>query len=473
MSYPSDPADLFAHLVGELDPRGFDRVETLAWVRDERARDIADILEEAALDKDGISSESIEELFDVVDEDDYAPRVFAVLLGLDRALMYANPYFGSFDQGALTTVALRYALTGKLNTDSTSGVLLPRCAFPGRRSYTPNSLNDAFQSVMWVPAGDWDRTDQVRIPTRNDLTRRERERGVQVVCVPVLVDADELRWAVDSRNGARFYAIGPGPDATLKGRVRELLAALDASGAEIALLPELSLDQELLQEWREALDARAPESGELKWLIIGTGNVGPEGKRVNRCVVLDRVTGETVLEQDKIYPFTLTEEQLEDWRLKEFLGDSAVEEDIASGRRVRVAESRVGRLVVLICEDLARLMDLGLALRSQGISHVFSPVFSKETLPHHWEHDMAMQYANEAGAAVIIANSLVVARRMSEEGPWRTALAHSPTTTQSRTSAYWAQLSFFEMLPGDFLPLEMDAARPREDDDVDREDPHA
>jgi hypothetical protein len=43
----------------------------------------------------------------------------------------------------------------------------------------------------------------------------------------------------------------------------------------------------------------------------------------------------------------------------------------------------------------------GPTLRTHGISHVFSPVLSKETKLHYWEHVKAKKYATEAGYAVV------------------------------------------------------------------------
>lgn len=464
MPLPSDPADLFAHLVVGFDT-DFNRHEVFGWMSNDRVSDIASLLEGAALDEGGISPERVEELLDVADPDDYSRQVFAVLLGLDRALLYANPYVGHRDQSELTTVALRYAATGALNSDPTLGVLLPRCAYPARQQFTPNSLNDAFMSVVWVPRSEWSRVDHRRIRPRNDLTRRERESGFVLVCVPFIDDADDFDWSVQERDGGRFFRVALRDGTPVAERIRLLLDELDLEGSTIAVLPELALTDTLLDEWQQALSDRPPPGeSRLKWLVVGSGDTTEGTRPVNRCVVLDRVTGEIVLTQDKISPFTLTEEQLGEWKLGGFLGAEAVEEDIESGRRVTVFESGLGRMVVLICEDLARLFDLGPALRSHGVSHIFAPVFSKETKPHHWEHAKAKEYATEAGALVVISNSLVVPRLMEEHGPWGTSLVHSPVTTQLRRSENWNDQGRYEIVAGDPVPRSGDSTVTREDD---------
>jgi predicted amidohydrolase len=318
-----------------------------------------------------------------------------------------------------------------------------------------------------VPPHEWQRADHCRAPARNDFTRREREAGLSIVCVPAITDAQELEWDAYDRGGERFFRTRLSESSRMRDHVRRLLDDLDLSGAMIALLPELALDTALLNEWKEAVldGAYPPSESQLKWIVAGTGDVSGGDRPVNRCVVLDRITGEEVLTQDKIFPFVLTNAQLDEWKLADLLGEADIEEDIDPGQRIAVLESRLGRVVVLICEDLARLVDLGSALRAHGISHVFSPVFSNETKPHHWEHVKAKEYVNEVGALVVVANSLVVSKRMTPAGPWGTALVHSPATTQLRATENWNDRATFQIVAGDPVPLHGDYSFAREDDD--------
>jgi predicted amidohydrolase len=466
-SFFADPADLFVQLVSELQA-DFDSHEAYSWMDDPTVSDIADLLERAALREGRIEPDSVEELFEAIDEDDYPKRLFSILLGLDRALLHANPFLGSFDQGALTSTAIRYAQTGRFNTNLDDGALLPKAAIPGRRQHTPNTLNDAFAAVVWVPPAEWHLVDHRRLRRVNDLTRVERQGEFDVACAPMLAATTDLRWERVTKGGKPFYRIGVADPAEISARQVELLASLDASGAVIAVLPELAIRAEVLDTWLE-LVREIPPVGEsrLKWLVAGSGNTIDSDPPVNRCVLIDRVTGEVVLEQDKQYPFTLTREQLEEWNLGELLGTDDIEEDIRPLMPICVYESAIGRIVVLICEDLARLADLAPRLRSHGISHVLAPVFSKETKPHHWEHVKAKEYAAEAGALVIIANSLVIPRLMDDgTGPWGTAAIHSPAATQFRSAYQWNDIAFFRVGFGDPVPLAAgEATVERHDDD--------
>jgi predicted amidohydrolase len=464
-TFPEDPADLFAHLVEWLDLDLDDLNETLGWMSDESVQDIADILEEAALNNGFISSDATADLLDVPDEEDRPKRVLSILIGLDRALLYANPYYGSFDQGALTNVAVRYIRTGVLNSDTSRGALLPRASFPGRQQVTPNTLNDVFISVAWVPRKVWRRTAHLRIPKRNDLTRLDRA-SVDIACVPMVDDADDLDWKVETEDGERFYRIAVREESDVPDRIPRLLSEVDLSGATIAVLPELVLNPRVMSSWLRAVaEASPPSESNLKWIFIGSGNVTGQEPPVNRCVLIDRVTVEIVFSQDKMYPFTLTTEQLSEWNLADRLGTEAAEEALVRGRQIVVAESGLGRVAILVCEDLARIMDVGPPLRGHGVSHLFSPIFSKEVRPHYWEHQKAKEYATETGALVVASNSLVIARLADPVGPWGSSIAHSPNFTRIARAERWSDISMFHILGTD--PVSSFAApEDRADDDV-------
>jgi predicted amidohydrolase len=209
-----------------------------------------------------------------------------------------------------------------------------------------------------------------------------------------------------------------------------VLDALDTSGASIGLMPELTLEAGLLDFWIELVRDRPAPSSQLKWLLVGTGPTTADDPPINEAVIIDRVTGDIILRQRKVFRFTLTAAQLDEWALDDLLGAEPITEDLTAGESISVIESAIGRIAILVCEDLARVMDFGPGLRALGISHVFAPVFSKETKPHHWEHAKAKEYATETGAEVTVVNSLVVPRQMGESGSTICFLVHSPDRTR-------------------------------------------
>jgi len=426
-----DPADLFSQLYVRLDDRLFDTAYVFEWMEKDAVRDIAELIEERVVVDGNVSAASVQDLLDQADEDEIQERTFAILLGLDRALAYANPFLATHDQAGLLSLAVRYAATGFFNTPATAtcGALVPRCAWPESSETFPNRLPDVFSSVVQIPPEAMEELDYRRIPARHDCTPLSRDGPFGFVAL--LDSTEELAWHACERHEHRFYRIGVKDTPALRRRIDSILTSLDQSGVTLGLIPELTLNRDLLEYWRGLVVSRpAPPNSRLKWVLVGSGALTDDDPPVNEAAIIDRVTGEVVLSQRKRHRFTLTPEQLRDWGLVELLGSESITEDLTPASSLTVIESNVGRITILVCEDLAQLMELGPWIRDIGVSHIFSPVFSKETLPHHWEHVKAKEYANEVGSVVAVVNSLVVARSMGEDGRVGCFLLHAPHYTR-------------------------------------------
>jgi predicted amidohydrolase len=87
------------------------------------------------------------------------------------------------------------------------------------------------------------------------------------------------------------------------------------------------------------------------------------------------------------------------------------------------------RIAILICEDLAKLLDIAPVVRDLGVSHVLTPVFSRPLQEHRWEQSAAAVHARETGTAVIVSNSLVMSRILARKGG--TALVLAPDSGQA------------------------------------------
>jgi predicted amidohydrolase len=432
--FSSDPADLFTQLYDILDARlGGEPLQpgvALEWLTDELSQEVASWIEGSTVVDGSLESEGIEDSINQVDDPDEPEeglkRVFAILCGLDRAFAHINPHTATYDQGALRPLAVRYAERGRFNSPATRGALLPRYAFPGRETVVPESLVESFVNVVRVPPRAWAMARHATIPNRSDFGRLERQRGIRVGCVPAVQELGEVQLELVENVDRRFYAAHARLE-TVGSRAAEILDKLDASGAAIGVLPELALTDEILEVWKDVAVQRSPErTSRLKWLFIGTGSVGGDSPPANRGVLIDRRTGETLLEQDKMFPFTLDKSQLTAWGLERVLGEEPCGEFITRGRRLSISECGLGRLAIFICEDLARIASIGGGVLAHGVSFALAPVFSAEIQEHYWEHAHAKDYASQVGTQVVVANSLVIARAMGLTGKVGTALAHGP-----------------------------------------------
>lgn len=145
-------------------------------------------------------------------------------------------------------------------------------------------------------------------------------------------------------------------------------------------------------------------------------------------MLIHRQTGDAILTQDKRDRFNLRPDHVAAYQLRHRLPDDEVYvEDILPGGQLSVCESAVGRLCVLVCEDLDRLVQDGELLRSVGVSLVLVPIFSQEIIEGNWETSKASDLARQVGSTVVVANSLAIARAREAIGlvgpDWMTSFA--------------------------------------------------
>ena len=400
----TDAADLFCQIFDEFEAEALDPHEVNEWMTDPQVMDISSFTEGQVLETGTLDEDSVRDGVEAADDADR--RRFAYLQGIDNALLHAHPQTASHDTGGLNAIATRYTRSGKFNTDGAPGALLPRFAFPNDDDeLAVERLADAMTSVVRVPPEQWGRTEHTVIGSRSDFSRLSRERGVVFGCVPFLDELDELEWEQRRIGDTIVFRSRIIASDEVRGRIQSVLSALDRAGAMVGVIPEMCLSDEILAWWQAAIAAQPPpRDSRLRWIFIGTGPIGDADPPPNTGYLLDRLTGEILMKQDKLHPFHIAPEQIEAWGLAEYLGSSTTRtrEDIARGESVAVAESALGRICVLICEDLARTMELGPPLRDHGLSLAICPVFSDVIQLHHWEHNKAKDYADQVGTQVLV-----------------------------------------------------------------------
>lgn len=432
----TDAADLFCRIFDEFESPRLDPYEVDEWMTDQQVIDISSLTEAQVVETGTLDGDEVGANIEMAAEDPDRRR-FAYLQGIDNALLHAHPHTASHDTAGLVEIAARYAHTGKLSSDAIDGALLPRFSFPADNDdLAVEDLADAMAAVVRVPAEAWQTTSHTKIPTRSDFNRLDRENGIVYGCVPFAEELDEFEWDLRQVGGAApsYFRTVLIASADVRQRVARVLGLLDRSGAMVGVIPEACLSAELLTLWREAIaGSPLPRESKLRWIFAGTGPLDDGDPPANTGVLLDRYTGEVLMTQDKLAPFVLLEDQIERWGLADYVGTTRVREDIRRGESVMVAESALGRLSILICEDLARTMDVGPPLKSHGLSHLISPVFSDTLRPHHWEHNKAKDYADQVGSQVVVANSRAVGFGKGEE-TFGTALAHSPHGSELGTT---------------------------------------
>jgi predicted amidohydrolase len=417
---PEHPGDLFATIYDSLPDSAFAEREAETWpgrpeVRRISKRVVTHILNHGVADPNAAQ--------EAIDKHGDAGR-YAVLWGLDRALDYASPYSSLHESEKLHWLVADYPLTNRVDSGAIPGAVLFRCSYPGGPRNLPRK--DTVFSLVRVPEDVWEHINLVRIPEESDVVLTPSDHGpvrVVIACVPVADEHDMEVQPVSTAAGPAYRLVLHDTEA-LRDRVQVVVNKLDQSGADIAVVPEGCLSDGLLKHWKDVLLSTAPPpDSRLSWLVVGTGPVGVGEPPFNRAVVLDR-DGEELTVQDKEFDFTLDEEQAHRWGLHHLVGAGARFEDIQLGQERQMLESRVGRVSVLICEDLSRGIDVGEHVRACGASHALVPVFSGGL---GWSIGAATNFARETGAWTVVSNSLVV--RLGND--WdRTCIAVGPGDDQ-------------------------------------------
>jgi predicted amidohydrolase len=419
-----DYADLFCALFDGLPDAEF-RSGGEGWMADSAVREIARDIERTAVAGALAESELLGRIGSETAEQRGRAR-FAALLGLDAALAHANPLIGESPPPPLAEYALRYAETGRLDSGAVPGGLLPRFATPGRRGQLPDAPADAFGSVVRVPADAWAACDHLTLPAHARLMPRDRRGGLRIGTTPLIRDPEELRWEVHERRGIRFYRIHPADLEATQRRIDRVVAGWRERDVSIGVAPELCLSPRLLERWGAALatDATgAPDA--LQLVLAGSGNVDRADPPVNAAVLMDALTGESLAHQRKIHPFNFSPTDVGLWGLEDRF-EPPIDEDLSRGERLSVIEAGGVRVVILVCEDLARLHAFSAAIHAHGVSVILVPVFARPTKDRRWERAKAEIYSDATGASVVVANSLVTASVLGSSGRTGTAIAVAP-----------------------------------------------
>ncbi|MFI0449596.1 hypothetical protein [Actinomadura sp. 6N118] len=409
--YPADPADLFVVLYDELPDSLFRGWRVMEWYGSPAVQNLATKISDAVLEYGELAPEDVGR---IIARDGDRGR-FTILLGLDIALSHVNPYGPYHQDNAMSWLAYRaeYERDHLLNNpEETAGALLPRCAYPGR----PIGLRrkDEFFGVHRVLPEQWELVEHRVLPPAKDAYVN-RDRPVPVACAPVLESYEDVQVDFEERHGMTVYRLRPRGSDALRNRIKQILDRLDESGARLAVLPEATLDDDLLEHWRDLIWQTADRTSPLRYLLLGSGPLGGGDPPPNRAVFLDRWTGEEILVQDKLACFILDSRQIKLWRLPNAPADVPAEEYMSPGSKVSLVDADLGRLAVLVCEDLGRSMDWERELRACGVSHLLVPIFSKPIMEYRWEHKAAEREVTMLGSWVVVSNSLAVGHAIPAE----------------------------------------------------------
>lgn len=190
------------------------------------------------------------------------------------------------------------------------------------------------------------------------------------------------------------------PDA-LWECVEALLKAAAVQKIHVLLMPELVVDDHLLQRCRDWLKRHNPQHRHPRLVVAGSRHCADGADFANRCTVLDFI-GNILWEQDKRSPFVIHDAD----EVRQLCPRDPPErlfEPTALGPKLMVAESAIGRLLTPICLDYIQgetWSDLGADLY---LVPAMTPSLGRFA-------DTAKFLGGEHGAATFVCNALVAGK---------------------------------------------------------------
>jgi predicted amidohydrolase len=287
-------------------------------------------------------------------------------------------------------------------------------------------LDQLFRHALRVPAAEQHAAAYEvvfeRLPARDDFPSDLDPRALRFAVVPWGEGPDAVVFRSLLMNGEpRLDCSVPAePADALRDRARALVERLDAERVAVALLPELVLSPAAIDAIRAELKAlrAAGTDSALRMVIAGSclSEAVHETSKLsfNECVVLG-ARGQVLWRQRKLNHYAMATKRMTDYGLGAHVvpAHEGVDhkEHTQTCRVVQVRDGRLGRMLVLICEDLAQPRPGDRVLEAYRPDWVFSPVLDGEIEAGRWIHRAAWPNAARFGVNGLVATSLVLPAR--------------------------------------------------------------
>ncbi|OYD82779.1 hypothetical protein [Azospirillum brasilense] len=427
-------ADLFVALRHQLDrnPKETERAaERLEFAPDDAGgvlRRLAELLDA------GDGTDALKAWVDSSDERTPLERCVLAAQAIDR---WFAPLASRFlSRSALSDGRLRarqwYKRHGRFNSDAAEGQLILRPGLFDRsvniREVTPLrgsfDVADLFHTLLLLPptlaaecphGEDGERPVSVafhRVAEVADQCPSDPDWAPVVGVVPLALAEEDLVLGTFSKDGADWYAATPGD---LGARASSAIDALAAEGATIVVFPEVAADPATLGAIKAAVRRQAVD-GPIRYVLVGVRQDGEKGgKPRSTAVLLDR-TGAEMFCQTKLHCWDLDADQCRSYDVRGPDGrllDEA-KEFIAPGDGVTIVElPNMGRLAVMICEDLGREKPAAWLCRAKLLDWIVTPVMDAGLTEERWQAHAGDESSRAGSCRVVVANSMSFSHRFN------------------------------------------------------------
>jgi predicted amidohydrolase len=239
-------------------------------------------------------------------------------------------------------------------------------------------------------------------------------RTINIAIIPLVEKIEEVGFVLDKLNGRKTYRTVVQRQADIQERAFKALEDPKAAECCVAVMPELCLTTEIVEELSESL-ARPTRETVLKALCAGTSLVKDDEGVWNRCKMVTAVAYGPSWSQDKMHRWDITKRVGRKFGLdKELPGDGYLFEHAHMGNSITLVDYPypVGRVAMLICEDLRVELRKVLHLTP---NLVLVPVLSGELDHNCWAKREGYELATSCQCVVVVVNSRTLPLRHNRE----------------------------------------------------------
>ncbi len=387
-------------------------------------------------------------------------RLYFTLVAIDDASEEINVFKSTpRDDNPLSAALSWFEGYRKLNTDSTLGKVLFRApTLPGEgdswavRSvalgergelrYRGQHLSRNFENLCRVRAVEGCEFDYEVIPPSRDIILPRPLTQLVIGVVPLVdtlsvgpaecslnpgplkirvleKDTQTCAYTVDGDGEGISPVRADSVCVRLAERAEAAVRRLQAEGAQIAVFPELVVPDAVLRRIKQVLADTIRERASLQVVVAGSYSRGRgnNGLPYNEAIVLNG-RGEELWRQRKLHHYEMHPYEQKRFGLYKYFGGLYAREAVATHpRTLTVRDSSLGRLAVLICEDIAQPIPGFHNLTALQVNYVFSPVMAGALEASRSFARQAERLTIDAGAVCVVANSMPLAKAEWGEKP--------------------------------------------------------
>ncbi len=359
-------------------------------------------------------------------------RAFVAMCAIDEAAKHIHPAFPRRLPGyarslspMLEAMRAKRTATGFYADVAGIGMVVPKGHLASRQR--PNDAEEAsgtqlahqFEclSIIAHPANGHSLRVIAPSPRRFDVGA---DRSDRVGLAPIAEDRDDLAFEVSER-GKRPYLDTRPAAAPLGDRINNAVTALLDDGAGVIVLPELVAPPGSAESLRQTLKARGAAATPAL-IVAGTGattEIAPgSGRPYNEAVLLS-ADGKELARQRKLHVFNMRIGRMRDCAISPVrgYGNRSHMEDAQPGTELVVCDLHgLGRVMVLICEDLEQSVPTGTLVESMRPDWILTPVLDIAQEIGRWTHNRATELARKSLSRVVVSGSTTLSVRHAGQG---------------------------------------------------------